>query len=111
LHWSHFSAADFSHPYKQKLLTFFEACVSKFALDSKTFVCYIITMTNEKKHWTIVTANGTRWAAQGDSEQDVRDNFFGECFGIEIAEVQPVRLFTHDEEQQLRREKLEHSCR
>ena len=85
--------------------------VSKFALDSKTFVCYIIPMMNEKKHWTIVTANGTRWAAQGDSEQDVRDNFFGECLGIEIAEVQPVRLFTYDEEQQLRREKLEHSCR
>ena len=68
-------------------------------------------MTNEKRHWTIVTVNGTRWAAQGDSEQDVRDDFFGECLGIEIAEVQPVRLFTYEEEEELRREKLEHSCR
>ena len=85
--------------------------MDKFTLDKGAFTCYIITMTNEKKHWTIVTAKGTRWAAQGHSEREVRDNFFGECFGIEIAEVQPVRLFTHDEEQQLRREKLEHSCR
>ena len=72
---------------------------------------YIITMNNEKKHWTIVTAKGTRWAAQGNNEQAVRDNFFGECFGIKIAEVLPVRLFTFEEEQQLLREKLEHSCR
>ena len=72
---------------------------------------YIITMNYEKKHWTIVTAKGTRWAAQGNNEQAVRDNFFGECFGIKIAEVLPVRLFTFEEEQQLCREKLEHSCR
>jgi len=111
LQWLQKRAADFLGLVEKKLLTFSCVVVSKFALDSKTFVCYIIPMMNEKKHWTIVTANGTRWAAQGDSEQDVRDNFFGECFGIEIAEVQPVRLFTHDEEQQLRREKLEHSCR
>ena len=64
-------------------------------------------MTNEKRHWTIVTVKGTRWAAQGDSEQDVRDNFFGECLGIEIAEVLPVRLFTFEEEQELRKEKIE----
>lgn len=85
--------------------------VSKFALDKEAFTCYIITMTNEKKHWTIVTAKGTRWAAQGHSEREVRDNFFGECFNIEIAEVLPVRLFTHEEEQQLRTEKLEDMCR
>ena len=64
-------------------------------------------MTNEKRHWTIVTVKGTRWAAQGDSEQDVRDNFFGECFGVEIAEVQPVRLFTEEEEAEMKREKDE----
>jgi len=81
--------------------------VSKFTLDKGAFTCYIITMTNEKRHWTIVTVKGTRWAAQGDSEQDVRDNFFGGCFGIKIAEVQPVRLFTFDDEQELRREKIE----
>ncbi len=85
--------------------------VSKFTLDSKTFVCYIIPMTNEKKHWTIVTTKGTRWATQGDNEQDVRDNFFGHCMGIEIAEVQPVRLFTFEEEQELRREKIESMSR
>ena len=68
-------------------------------------------MTNEKKHWTIVTAKGTRWAAQGDSEQEVRDNFWGYDLGIEIAQVQPVRLFTYEEEEQLRKEKLEYMCR
>jgi hypothetical protein len=88
--------------YSRKLLTM---------LDKVTFMWYIITMNNEKKHWTIVTVKGTRWAAQGNDEQTVRDNFFGGCFGIKIAEVLPVRLFTFEEEQQLRREKLEHSCR
>ena len=68
-------------------------------------------MTNEKKHWTIVTAKGTRWAAQGDSEQEVRDNFWAYDLGIEIAQVQPVRLFTYEEEEQLRKEKLEYMCR
>ncbi len=66
---------------------------------------------NEKKHWTIVTVNGTRWAAEGDSEQEVRDDFFGESLGIEIEEVQPVRLFTEEEELVLSREKLEDMCR
>ena len=88
--------------YSRKLLTM---------LDKVTFMWYIITMNNEKKHWTIVTVKGTRWAAQGNDEQTVRDNFFGGCFGIKIAEVLPVRLFTFEEEQQLRREELEHSCR
>ena len=88
--------------YSRKLLTM---------LDKVTFMWYIITMNNEKKHWTIVTVKGTRWAAQGNDEQTVRDNFFGGCFGIKMAEVLPVRLFTFEEEQQLRREKLEHSCR
>jgi hypothetical protein len=85
--------------------------VGKFTLDKRAFTCYIITMTNEKKHWTIVTKRGTHWAAQGDNEQDVRDNFFGVFVGVEIEEVLPVRLFTHEEEEELRREKLEHSCR
>ena len=35
------------------------------------------------------------------------NGFFGECLGIEIAEVQPVRLFTFEEEQELRKEKIE----
>ena len=85
--------------------------MGKFTLDKRAFTCYIITMTNEKKHWTIVTKRGTHWAAQGDNEQDVRDNFFGVFVGVEIEEVLPVRLFTHEEEEELRREKLEHSCR
>ena len=111
LQWFGFSAADFLGLVEQKLLTFRRSPVGKFTLDKRAFTCYIITMTNEKKHWTIVTKRGTHWAAQGDNEQDVRDNFFGVFVGVEIEEVLPVRLFTHEEEEELRREKLEHSCR
>tara|TARA_B100001765_G_C19336057_1_gene263920 strand:- start:68 stop:274 length:207 start_codon:yes stop_codon:yes gene_type:complete len=62
-------------------------------------------MTNEKKHWTIVTANGTRWGVQGDSEQEVKDNFFGIDFGIEIARVEPVRIWSAEVDEELKREK------
>jgi hypothetical protein len=41
----------------------------------------------------------------------VRGDFFGESLGIEIKEVQPVRLFTEEEELVLSREKLEDMCR
>ena len=52
-----------------------------------------------------MTTKGTRWGAQGDSEQDVRDNFFGLVFGIEIAEVQPVRIWSAEYDEGLKREK------
>ena len=68
-------------------------------------------MTNEKKHWTIVTAKGTRWGVQGDSEQEVRDNFFGTDWGIVIASVEPVRIWSAEYDEEMRREKLEHMCR
>ena len=71
------------------------------------FCVVYCSMTNEKRHWTIVTAKGTRWAAQGNSEQEVRDDFFGHSLGIEIAEVQPVRLFTEEEEAEMKRDKDE----
>ena len=85
--------------------------MSKFALDSKTFVCYIIPMMNEKKHWTIVTPKGTRWGIQANSEQEARDNFFGIDFGIEIASVEPVRIWSVEYDEEMRRDKLEHMCR
>ena len=54
-------------------------------------------MTNEKKHWTIVTPKGTRWAVQAATEKEARENWFGHDFGIQIAEVQPVHSFTKEE--------------
>ena len=48
---------------------------------------------------------------QGDSEQEVRDNFFGTDWGIEIASVEPVRIWSAEYDEEMRREKLEHMCR
>jgi len=70
-------------------------------------------MTNNKEtmDFIVTTTNGTRWGATGTSLADVRENFFGNKIGIEIANVEEGSLFTHEESEQLRREKLEHSCR
>ena len=48
---------------------------------------------------------------QGDSEQEVRDNFFGTDWGIVIASVEPVRIWSAEYDEEMRREKLEHMCR
>ena len=85
--------------------------MNKFPLDRFTFTCYIIPMTNEKKHWTIVTPKGTRWGIEAGSEQEARDNFFGTDFGMEIARVEPVRIWSAEYDEEMRRDKLEHMCR
>jgi hypothetical protein len=59
----------------------------------------------------VTTTNGTRWAETGASFGEVRRKFFGKRVGMKIASVEQGRLFTHEEEEELRREKLEHSCR
>jgi len=65
----------------------------------------------DKKHFTVTTSNGTRWAATGTSTEDVRNNFFGNKIGLKIASVEAGRLFTPEEEEELRREKDESRCR
>ena len=65
----------------------------------------------DKKDFIVTTSNGTRWAATGASFADVRNNFFGNKIGLEIVNVEAGRLFTHEEEEDLRREKDEERCR
>ena len=75
-------------------------------------LCYTTRMKmKDEKHFTVTTSNGTRWAATGASFADVRNNFFGNKIGLEITSVEAGRLFTHEEEEELRREKDEERCR
>lgn len=64
-----------------------------------------------KQHFIITTTSGTRWGAVGTSLADVRKSFFGNKIGLEIESITLGRLFSHEEEEELRRDKLEHSCR
>jgi len=62
------------------------------------------------KDFIVTTTNGTRWSATGTSLADVRENFITGIFG-NIAKVEAGSLFTYEESEQLRREKIEQSCR
>jgi hypothetical protein len=55
----------------------------------------------------VTTTNGTRWAETGASFGEVRRKFFGKKVGMKIASVELGRLFTHEEEEELREEKIE----
>ena len=55
----------------------------------------------------VTTTNGTRWAETGASYGEVRRKFFGKKVGLRIASVELGRLFTHEEEEELRKEKIE----
>jgi len=59
----------------------------------------------------VTTTNGTRWAETGASFGEVRRKFFGKKVGMKIASVELGRLFTHEEEAELKREKIEEMCR
>ena len=59
----------------------------------------------------VTTTNGTRWAETGASFGEVRRKFFGKKVGMKIASVELGRLFSHEEEEELRREKIEEMCR
>ena len=59
------------------------------------------------KDFIVTTSNGTRWAVVGSSFEDVRNNFFGIKIGMKIKAVALGRLFTHEEEEELRKEKIE----
>jgi len=65
---------------------------------------------SNKQDFIVTTTNGTRWGATGTSLADVRENFNTGIFG-NIANVEAGSLFTHEENEQLRREKDEERCR
>jgi len=66
---------------------------------------------SNKQNFTITTTNGTRWAATGTSLANARENFFGSKIGLEIESITLGRLFTHEEEAELKREKIKEMCR
>jgi predicted transcriptional regulator len=92
------------------IASFFVNTLDNYTLDKRGFSCYIIVM-KDIKDFIVTTKNGTRWAATGLSIEDVSRNWWGSQIGIEIASIELGRLFTHEEEAELRREKLEESCR
>ena len=64
----------------------------------------------DENDFIVTTTNGTRWAATGTSLANVRENFHTGIFG-NIAKVEAGSLFTYEESEQLRKEKIEQSCR
>ena len=68
-------------------------------------------MKEDIKDFIVTTTNGTRWAETGTSFDEVRRWWWGDRIDLKIASIELGSLFTHEESEQLRREKLEHSCR
>ena len=71
-------------------------------------------MLNEKEtavDFIVTTTNGTRWAETGVSFGQVRRQFFGKKVGMKIEKIERGRLFTDEEEEDLRREKDIERCR
>jgi len=66
---------------------------------------------SEQIDFIVTTTNGTRWADQGVSFGQVRRQFFGKKVGMKIEKIERGRLFTHEEETELKREKDEERCR
>ena len=82
-------------------------------LDKPLFLWYIILMKDIKEttDFIVTTSNGTRWAETGVSFGQVRRQFFGKRLGLKIEKIERGRLFTHEEEAELKREKDEERCR
>ena len=65
----------------------------------------------DMKDFIVTTTNGTRWAATGTSIDAVFRQYFGSKIGLEIESITLGRLFTHEEEAELKREKDIERCR
>ena len=70
-------------------------------------------MKNTQTDFIVTTTNGTRWGATAASFAQVRLEFFGKHFGsgMEIESITRGKLFTDEEREQLRKEKIEESVR
>ena len=68
---------------------------------------------NETTDFIVTTTNGTRWATTAASFGQVRLEFFGKHFGsgMEIESITRGKLFTDEESEQLRKEKIEEFIR
>ena len=67
----------------------------------------------ETTDFIVTTTNGTRWGTTAASFAQVRREFFGKHFGsgMEIDTIERGRLFTHEEEAEMDREKDIERCR
>jgi hypothetical protein len=84
-------------------------------------VCYTIRIkeienmkdTKETTNFIVTTTNGTRWGATGASFAQIRREFFGKHFGsgMEIESIKRGKLFSDEESEELRKEKIEDSIR
>jgi len=72
-------------------------------------ILYLMKDENETTHFIVTTNNGTRWAETAVSFGQVRRNFFGKHFGsgMTIAKIEKGRLFTPEEEEEMKRDKDE----
>ena len=67
----------------------------------------------ETTDFIVTTTNGTRWGTTAASFGQVRLEFFGKHFGsgMEIESITRGKLFTDEESEQLRKEKIEEFIR
>ena len=76
---------------------------------------YIIAMKDIKEttDFIVTTTNGTRWSATAASFGQVRREFFGKNFGtgMEIESIKRGKLFSDEESEELRKEKIKESIR
>ena len=79
-------------------------------------VWYTIRMTNKennKQDFIVTTTNGTRWGTTAASFAQVRREFFGKHLGkgMEIESIKRGKLFSDEESEELRKEKIKDSIR
>ena len=65
----------------------------------------------EQVDFIVTTTNGTRWGEKGVSFGQVRRQFFGKKIGLKIESIERGKLFSDEEEADLKREKDEWRCR
>ena len=68
---------------------------------------------NNNQDFIVTTTNGTRWGTTAASFAQVRREFFGKNFGtgVEIQSIERGKLFSDEESEQLRKEKIRESIR
>ena len=71
---------------------------------------------NNKQDFIVTTTNGTRWGATAASFAQVRREFFNRSFGkgwtgMEIQSIERGKLFSDEESEELRKEKIKDSIR
>ena len=74
-------------------------------------ILYLMKDENQTTDFIVTTTNGTRWAETGVSFGQVRRQFFGKRVGMEIEKIERGRLFTPEEEEEMRQEKIREMSR